>query len=62
MEMDYQKKDIAKAPKVKAPVVPKMELPEEYELYQKRGLWHLVSENVHEIFVSKEEAHKWLMK
>ena len=62
MEMDYQKKDIAKAPKVKAPVVPQMELPEENELYQKRGLWHLVSENVHEIFVSKEEVHKWLMK
>lgn len=59
MELDYNKKDIAKSPKAKA--VPQV-LPEGYELYEKRGMWHLVWEGGHEIFVSKEEAHKWLTK
>ena len=39
MELDYKKKDIAKSPKTK--VAPKPELPEGYEVYEKRGLWHL---------------------
>ena len=59
MELDYNKKDIAKSPKAKAAVV---ELPEGVEVYEKRGMWHLVWEGGHEIFVSKEEAHKWLTK
>jgi len=58
MEMDYEKKDIQKAPKIKKVDA----LPEGYELYEKRGLWHLVGHGNHEIFVSKEEAHKWLTK
>lgn len=56
MEMEYSKKDISKSPKAKSV------LPEGYELYEKRGLWHLVGHGQHEIFVSKEEAHKWLTK
>lgn len=57
MEMDYSKKDITKAPKMKkTPVVP-----EGWELYEKRGLWHAKGDT-HEIFKTKEEALKWLTK
>lgn len=56
MEQEYTKKDITKAPKVKAAYV----LPEGYELYEKRNMWHLVWNGGHEIFTSKDEAHKWL--
>ena len=58
MELDYNKKDIAKSPKAK--VAPKPELPEGYEVYEKRGLWHLVGQGVHEIFTTKQEALEWL--
>ena len=61
MEMDYQKKDIQKAPKIKK-VAPKPVLPEGYEVYEKRGLWHLVGHNIHEIFKTKQEAIEWLTK
>ena len=40
MELDYDKKDIAKSPKAKQ-AVPQV-LPEGYEVYEKRGMWHLV--------------------
>ena len=53
MELDYNKKDIAKSPKAKAVV---QVLPEGYELYEKRGMWHVKSEEkLHEIFVSKRK-------
>jgi|TARA_B100000927_G_C16366823_1_gene429790 hypothetical protein len=58
MEMDYQKKDIQKAPKIKKV---KQEVPEGWELYEKRGLWHLKGDT-HEIFKTKEEALAWLTK
>lgn len=58
MEMDYQKKDIQKAPKIKKV---KSEIPEGWELYEKRGLWHLKGDT-HEIFTTKEEALEWLTK
>ena len=58
MELDYNKKDIAKSPKLRQPVEV---LPEGYELYEKRGMWYV--KGGHEIFVpTKEEAHKWLTK
>lgn len=57
MEMDYSKKDITKAPKMKKQV----EIPAGWELYEKRGLWHLKGDT-HEIFKTKEEALKWLTK
>ena len=60
MEIDYQKKDITKAPKIKKVSDPV--LPAGYELYEKRGMWHLVWNGGHEIFTSKVEAHKWLTK
>ena len=60
MELDYNKKDIAKSPKAK--VAPKPELPEGYEVYEKRGLWHLVGHGAHEIFKTKQEAIEWLTK
>lgn len=56
MELDYSKKDITKAPKIKKV---KSEIPEGWELYEKRGLWHLKGDT-HEIFTTKEEALAWL--
>ena len=60
MELDYNKKDIAKSPKAKATVV---ELPEGVEVYEKRGMWYVKGDarGLH-IFPTKEEAHKWLTK
>ena len=37
MEMEYSKKDIAKSPKAKSA---KVELPEGYELYEKRNKYY----------------------
>ena len=54
MEMDYQKKDISKSPKMK-----------EYSmdvLWIKRGLWYAVNNEQKMKFDSKEEAVKWLEK
>ena len=54
MEMDYQKKDISKSPKVK-----------EYSmdvLWIKRGLWYALKNEQKMKFDSKEEAVKWLEK
>ena len=56
MEMDYSKKDIQKAPKIKA-VKP------EHNLFEKRGSWHIIMpDGEHKIFQSKEDAEKWLTK
>lgn len=56
MEMDYQKKDIQKAPKVK-------KVEPEYNLFEKRGSWHVIMpDGEHKIFQSKEDAEKWLTK
>jgi hypothetical protein len=57
MELKYDKKDISKSPKAKA----EKSLPEGWELYEKRGMWHLVGDT-HEIFTSKELALEWLNK
>ena len=59
MEMNYSKKDITKAPKMKKVI--KSEVPKGWELYQKRGMWHLVGDT-HEIFTTKEKALEWLNK
>lgn len=60
MEIDYSKKDITKAPKMKKV---NAEVPEGVELYEKRGLWHLKGDGIdHQIFKTKEEALKWLTK
>lgn len=61
MELDYNKKDIAKSPKAK--VAPKPELPEGVEVYEKRGMWYVKgdSRGLH-IFKTKEEALEWLTK
>ena len=59
MEMNYSKKDITKAPKIKKVV--KKEVPEGWELYEKRGMWHLVGAT-HEIFTTKQKAIEWLTK
>ena len=57
MEMDYQKKDIQKAPKVKKVAKP------EHHLFEKRGSWHIIMpDGEHKIFQSKEDAEKWLNK
>ena len=59
MELDYNKKDIAKSPKAKKVD----ELPEGIEVYEKRGMWYVKGDvrGLH-IFPTKEEAHKWLTK
>jgi len=59
MEIEYNKKDVVKSPKVKKVERPSLD---GYELYEKRGMWHLVGNGAHEIFVSKDEAYKWLTK
>jgi hypothetical protein len=59
MEMDYKKKDITKAPKMKKVV--KREVPEGWELYEKRGMWHLKGTSL-EIFKTKELALEWVNK
>lgn len=60
MEIDYNKKDVVKSPKVK--VAPKVNpIPEGWELYEKRGLWHLKGDT-HEIFKTKQDAIEWLTK
>jgi len=57
MEMDYQKKDIQKAPKVKKVAKP------EHNLFEKRGSWHIImADGEHKIFQTKEEANAWLNK
>jgi len=58
MELKYEKKDLKKSPSTKA--VPNA-LPKGWELYEKRGMWHLVGDS-HEIFTSKELALEWLSK
>mgnify|MGYP001307307372 CR=1 FL=1 len=61
MELDYSKKDITKAPKMKA--APEVNpIPEGYEVYEKRGLWHLQGNGTHEIFKTEQEAIEWLTK
>jgi hypothetical protein len=54
MKVEYEKKDLKKSPSTKA-------LPKGWELYEKRGMWHLVGDT-HEIFTSKELALEWLSK
>ena len=59
-KLDYSKKDITKAPKMKKV---KTEVPEGVELYEKRGLWHLKGDGIdHQIFKTKQEALTWLTK
>jgi len=63
MEIDYDKKDVVASPTTKVvKKIVKPTLPKGVELYEKRGLWHLVWENGHEIFTTKEEALKWPTK
>lgn len=57
MEMDYQKKDIQKAPKMKKVAEPT------YQLFEKRGSWHIIMpDGEHKIFQKKEQAEEWLNK
>lgn len=62
MKTSYEKKDITASPEVKVVKKVKPILPEGVELYEKRGLWHLVWANGHEIFTTKEEALTWPTK
>lgn len=57
MELNYDKKDIQKAPKVKKVAKP------EYNLFEKRGSWHIIMpDGEHKIFQTKEDANAWLNK
>ena len=62
MELDYSKKDITKAPKMKA--APKVNpIPEGVEVYEKRGMWHVKGDvRGTQIFKTKQEAIEWLTK
>lgn len=62
MEIEYNKKDVVKSPKVK--VAPKINpIPEGVEVYEKRGMWHVKGDDrgTH-IFKTKQEAIEWLTK
>ena len=62
MELDYNKKDVVKSPKVK--VAPKINpIPEGVEVYEKRGMWHVKGDVIGtHIFKTKQEAIEWLTK
>ena len=59
MEMEYSKKDIAKSPKAKSAEV---ELPEGYELYEKRNMWHIKWDGGQLMSVTQEEDNQWRKK
>jgi hypothetical protein len=58
MELEYEKKEITASPKTKA-VKPVWVIKDGYELYLKRGLWHVKWDGGHEIFTTEKEAKEF---
>jgi len=58
MELEYEKKDVAKSPKVKKVVKKKGKVG--YTCVQKRGSWHVRGHGEHLVFPTEADAKKWL--